>query len=61
MDSNEFWTGRLVSAKSRLITDIIEYCITYDILYGEEFNADNAKFNLAEIIDKALEMYITDN
>lgn len=61
MDANEFWTGRLVSARSRLITDIIEYCITYDILYDEEFNADKAKSNLAEIIDKALEMYITDN
>lgn len=61
MDSDEFWTGRLISAKSKLITDIIEYCIVYNLLYNEEFNAESVKSKLAEMIDKALEMYITDN
>lgn len=61
MNSDEFWTGRLVSAKSRLITDIIEFCLTYDILYDETFNADKVKCELSKMIDKALEMYITDN
>lgn len=61
MSSDEFWTGRLIHAKSRLITDIIEYCLTYEILYDEAFNANSIKANLAELIDKAIEMYITDN
>lgn len=61
MDSDEFWTRRLIGAKSKIITDIIEYCVIYEILYNEVFNADNVKSNLSDMVDKALEMYITDN
>lgn len=61
MNNDDFWNKRLTATKSRLIAHIIDYCDLYDILHDEVFSAEKVKRELSELIEKAVEMFITDN
>lgn len=61
MNSDEFWKHRLTGMESKLIMNIIAYCDIYDVLHDEEFNSNDVKAELDELIDNALTMYIKDN